>query len=261
MADIRNRDFNSAQDALTQAEHINPKQPTLWYTYAALYGATLQNDKALAAARKEVDLHPGQPDMYRWLAQLQTYYKRTDEAISTLQELVKISPSDPAGVGQLTSLLIAARRYDEALSTAQNALKVLPDDVDFRIDRIDALVRSGRKDEGAQAAKDMPVASMNADQLNSVAWPLAETETALSLAVDYAQRSVAIDEAMLSEVRLNALDDEQLHRTGLLGAEWDTLGWALFLSGNSDKAEKYLIAAWKLGQQGVIADHLGQLLR
>ncbi len=68
-----------------------------------------------------------------------------------------------------------------------------------------------------------------------------------------------MDEATLTSVSLPTLDQKQLDRTEQLGAEWDTLGWALFLSGDSDKAEQYLMAAWKLGQHAVIADHLGQL--
>jgi tetratricopeptide (TPR) repeat protein len=256
---IRSRDFNSARDELTQAEHINPNQIGLWATYAGLYAETSQPDKALESAKKEIDLHPGQPDLYRWLAQLQAAYKHNDDAIVSWQGLVKISPADHQGVGQLSDLLVSAGRFDEALKVMQGALAVSPDDIDIRIQNVEILVRADKKPEGSKAAEGLPVALLNADQLNSVAWPLAEARTDLTLAVDYAQRSVTIDEATLSHVGLSTLDQKQLDRTELLGAEWDTLGWALFLSEDFDKAEKYLLASWTLGQHGVIADHLGQL--
>src|SRR4029077_7747908 len=40
---------------------------------------------------------------------------------------------------------------------------------------------------------------------------------------------------------------------------WDTLGWVYFSEGNLDKAEKYVSAAWGLGQHGEVGDHLGQI--
>jgi Tetratricopeptide repeat len=44
-----------------------------------------------------------------------------------------------------------------------------------------------------------------------------------------------------------------------LVAYWDTLGWVHFSEGNFDKAEKYVAAAWTLGQHGEVGDHLGQI--
>ncbi len=40
---------------------------------------------------------------------------------------------------------------------------------------------------------------------------------------------------------------------------WDTLGWVYFQMGDLPKAEKYLDAAWKLGQSGEVADHLARV--
>ena len=42
-------------------------------------------------------------------------------------------------------------------------------------------------------------------------------------------------------------------------AYWDTLGWVYYAEGNLDKAEKYVAAAWALGQHGEVGDHLGQI--
>ena len=44
-----------------------------------------------------------------------------------------------------------------------------------------------------------------------------------------------------------------------LASYWDTLGWVQFQQGSLDQAEKYLLAAWNLGQRATSADHLGQL--
>jgi tetratricopeptide (TPR) repeat protein len=44
-----------------------------------------------------------------------------------------------------------------------------------------------------------------------------------------------------------------------LASYWDTLGWVKYKRGDIDSAEKYIQAAWKLSQNGEVADHLGQI--
>ena len=42
-------------------------------------------------------------------------------------------------------------------------------------------------------------------------------------------------------------------------AYWDTLGWVYFARGDLAKAEKYVSAAWLLGEHGEVGDHLAQI--
>ena len=44
-----------------------------------------------------------------------------------------------------------------------------------------------------------------------------------------------------------------------LAAAWDTLGWVYFQSGDLPKAQKYIEASWLLSENGIVADHLGQI--
>jgi tetratricopeptide (TPR) repeat protein len=44
-----------------------------------------------------------------------------------------------------------------------------------------------------------------------------------------------------------------------LASYWDTLGWVKFKRGDVEGAEKYIQAAWRLSQNGEVADHLGQI--
>ena len=43
-----------------------------------------------------------------------------------------------------------------------------------------------------------------------------------------------------------------------LVAAWDTLGWVHFRRGSLEKAEKFIAAAWLVGQHGEEGDHLAQ---
>ncbi|MFY9949403.1 MAG: hypothetical protein WAK27_11935, partial [Candidatus Sulfotelmatobacter sp.] len=58
---------------------------------------------------------------------------------------------------------------------------------------------------------------------------------------------------------LDRLTQQDLPLVPSLIAYWDTLGWVYFSKGNLDMAEKYVAAAWGLGQHGEVGDHLGQI--
>jgi tetratricopeptide (TPR) repeat protein len=60
-------------------------------------------------------------------------------------------------------------------------------------------------------------------------------------------------------VQLSDLKIQQLGSVTFLSMCWDTLGWVHYQKNNLPQAEKYLLAAWNLGQRAPEADHLGQL--
>jgi predicted Zn-dependent protease len=144
-AALDKKDFSAAQDALAQAERLNPKQRYLWEAYSRLYGSTSQIDKALDAARREVENYPGDPDLYRWLAKTQTYYHHQDDALSTWRELLKVAPRDREALQQIARDLMSDKRFDEAADAAQASLKAFPDDAEMKSLLSDALLKTGRK--------------------------------------------------------------------------------------------------------------------
>jgi tetratricopeptide (TPR) repeat protein len=94
---------------------------------------------------------------------------------------------------------------------------------------------------------------------NSVAYELTEADQHLPLALEYAKRAVTEEGAASRKADLSQLKMQDLLSANSLAADWDTLGWVYFKMGNLDQAEKYLNAAWMLGQDADEADHLGKL--
>ncbi|MGH9523234.1 MAG: hypothetical protein ACRD3E_11965, partial [Terriglobales bacterium] len=70
---------------------------------------------------------------------------------------------------------------------------------------------------------------------------------------------VAATAAMLRNMSGDRADLQQQALVVSLGAYWDTLGWVYFQRGDLDRAEKYINAAWMLGQHGEVGDHLAQI--
>jgi len=95
--------------------------------------------------------------------------------------------------------------------------------------------------------------------LNAVAYELADANVKLPEALDYAQKAVSAEEEASQKIRLSDVTLDDFHSVSRMASYWDTLGWVHFRLGHPDDAEQYLHAAWTLSQNGVTADHLGQL--
>src|SRR5258707_12122433 len=94
---------------------------------------------------------------------------------------------------------------------------------------------------------------------NNIAYQLSLKKSHLDRAQQYAESAVSATTAALRNVTLDRLTPQELPLVPSLVAYWDTLGWVYFTEGNLDKAEKYVAAAWGLGQHGEVGDHLGQI--
>ncbi len=257
---LQSKDFNSARDALAKAERLNPKQPNLWWTYAGLYLQTNQTDKAFESLRKEVQIHPDSVGAYRALAQMLVQFGRRKEAIDALHSLLKLVPGDANIVLTLAQLLASTQRYSEIPDLLKQPLEQTPDNPQLQLQLADALLHTGRQQEASAAIQK--VAGSNASDgniLNDTAYLLADSNTDLTLAKQYAEKSVSLLESNSKQVTLSNVGDEDLGKAMQIAAAWDTLGWVYFQLGDHQKAETYLSAAWRFTQRGVVGDHLGQL--
>ena len=93
--------------------------------------------------------------------------------------------------------------------------------------------------------------------LNNVAYILAEHDLSLGLAQEYAEKAVAeLDEQAQIAV---AHRDAAFRATYGLSLAWDTLGWIFFKQGDVARAEGLVRPAWFLGEDGIVAEHLGEI--
>ncbi|HSU58261.1 MAG TPA: DUF3857 domain-containing protein [Bryobacteraceae bacterium] len=250
------QDYNAARDYLARAEHLNPRQSGLWLGYGSLYFVTNEPEKAYEALRKEIQFHPDNIAAYRVLAQGQDFHHKRDEAIETLRTLLKVVPDDLQGIASLSALLIATRHYGEVPNLIQPVLAKGDNDFLHGL-LVEALLRSGRKDEGLAAAQKY-VKGGDGMKLNDAAYYLADTNTELPLAQQYAESAVSKLEEQAEKLTLSSISDADLAIVNSLAAAWDTLGWVYFRSGDLAKAEKYLGASWRLSQGGAAGLHLGE---
>ena len=256
---IQRRDLNAAREALDQAERLNPEQKALWSVRSYLFGIQGQFDQAIRAAQKELELRPGDQPTYEYLAALQRQAGRNDDEIETRKKLVKLAPENVTATLELASALGQKKEYREAIPPLETALKATPDDSRLQGALLEALLRDGRRDDGLKMLARMREHTLDANQLNSVAWTLADTNTESALAKELAEKAILEYETQSKDITLSNVGSDHFRLVGALGATWDTLGWAYFRNGDVSKAERYIEAAWLLLQHAAAADHLGQI--
>jgi tetratricopeptide (TPR) repeat protein len=93
--------------------------------------------------------------------------------------------------------------------------------------------------------------------LNNVAYALAENKIGLDLARQYGEKALKIlEERSIEDVNAPESGARVTYQLSLL---WDTLGWAYFQSGDASRSESFVRAAWLLGQEPVVGEHLGEI--
>jgi len=135
------------------------------------------------------------------------------------------------------------RRYSEAAKALRQASELAPEDVPILFQLGAMLERQQRQDDAETIfRKALALRPDSAPVLNYLGYM-------------NANRGVRLEEALSLIEKAVELDPES-------GAYLDSLGWAHFRLGRVDLAEKYLRkAATKIGNNAVVLDHLGDVLK
>ncbi len=254
----RRHDTSAALDDLKRAERLNPTQRGLWATYGALYLSTNEPEKGMAALRKEIELHPDDSFAYGALAQAQNrVLHQPNEAIETLKSGLKVAPDDAKLATFLAHLLVQQKRYEDATAILKPIVEK-DKDPSLQTALAEALLRGGHREEG-EAVLAERIKNGDALAFNDAAYYLADTNTDLPLAHEYAEKAVSQLEEKSSKLALPDPKEADFTLMRSLSAAWDTLGWVEFRKGDFKTAETYVGGAWDLSQRGVVGDHLGQI--
>jgi tetratricopeptide (TPR) repeat protein len=183
---------------------------------------------------------------------------RSQEAVGAWHEVLKIAPQDWEANTELGSLLLDQKKDDLALPYYEAALAASPSSAaETRLGI--AYLRAGQSEKGLGILDKVVAADPRPENLNNIAYEIAESNGDLRKALGYAQQAVSKQEKESVDISLATLTTDDLRCTEKLSMFWDTLGWVHFRLGHLDQAESYLNAAWLLSQQGMVADHLGQV--
>ena len=165
-----------------------------------------------------------------------------DEALADIREIRKNNPDQDENFRLLEINLLLDRDHDErALQAANEALESFPGNVRIRYARV-MLLDSMDKPEQAEADLRTIIEEQpdNAVALNALGYILTTRTDRLDEARDYIERALAIDP----------------ENPAIL----DSMGWVLYLQGNTDESLSYLSRAWEAYADPEVAAHYGEAL-
>jgi tetratricopeptide (TPR) repeat protein len=248
-----------AVQLLKRASDVDPKNKYVWYLLADAYLALRQNDDAVAALHKQIELNPYDEFAYNALGRAYWQQRKYDDAVVAFRKQIEINPLDKYAHAGLGAMYSEWHKYTEAVPELEKAVSLTPEIPELQVSLGDAYLNLG-EDEKAIATFDHAV-ELSATPLvwNNIAYQLSLKKTHLDRAQQYAESAVAATTAALRNVSLDRLTPQDLPLVPALIAYWDTLGWVYYSEGNLDQAEKYVSAAWELGQHGEVGDHLAQI--
>ena len=244
---------------LKKATEVEPKNKYAWNILGAAYLGMRQNDNAVAALNRQIEINPYDEYAYNALGHAYWQERKYDEAVVAFNKQIEINPLDKSAHAGLGAMYSEWHKYAEAAPELEKAASLVPDNPELQVSLGDAYLNLGQDDK-ALATFDHAV-EISATPLvwNNIAYQLSLKKTHLDRAQQYAESAVSATTAALRNLTLDRLTPQELPLVPSLIAYWDTLGWVYFTEGNLDKAEKYVAAAWGLGQHGEVGDHLGQI--
>jgi len=179
------------------------------------------------------------------------------DAIPQLENALEADPDNDAILIRLSSLYCASGRASDAVVLLKKAIDAHPGvpehlhlalgNAYLRIPDVEKAVSEFKQGLGEDAEPN---------ELNNVAYQLAEANGHLPEALDYSSRAVKALSEKTMDVSPEDADPSDYSLMLQLAANWDTLGWVKFRAGDFPGAEKYLQAAWELVQSAVVGEHL-----
>ncbi len=251
--------YKLAIDLFKRVVDADPKHKTAWMDLGRAYMLERQTDDAIAAFKKQADLNPYDEYAYGALGWAYTTARKYDDAAAAFNKVLEINPLSQYAHAALGSMYAEAHQYDKAAPELEKAVSLKSNDAALQISLGDAYLNLGQDDKALAAFDRATQIAATPEVWNNIAYQLSLKKAHLDRAQQYAESAVTAVANSLRNLSLDHLSDRDLGMVSSLDANWDTLGWVYFARGDLDKAEKYVNAAWMLGEHGEVGDHLAQI--
>src|SRR5262245_113194 len=256
---LKSGDYEHAIALLKQVVEREPKHRTAWNYLGNAYLRLRQLPAAIDAYHKQVDINPYDAYAYNNLGLAYVASEQYTEAEAAYRKQIEINPLDKAAHGNLGRMFVLRRDLEKAAPELEKATALSPDDASLQVQLGKAYLKVNRKDDAIAAFGRAVELAPDPGTWNNVAYELALGGTDLPRARQYAESAVAATAAASRNLDVDKADARSLALVRSLGSYWDTLGWVFFAEGDLARAEKYVVAAWKLDQNAEVGDHAGQI--
>ena len=252
--------YTTAIDLFKRVVAADPQHKTAWMDLGRTYMLVRKTDDAIAAFKKQAELNPYDEYAYGALGWAYTTARKYDDAATAFNKAIEIDPLSEYAHAALGGMYAEAHEYDKAVPELEKAVSLKSDDAGLQISLGDAYLNLGQDDKALAAFDRATEISATPEVWNNIAYQLSLKKSHLDRAQQYAESAVTAIATSLRNLSVDQLSDRDLGLVTALDADWDTLGWVYFARGDLEKAQKYVNAAWVLGEDGEVGDHLAQIL-
>jgi tetratricopeptide (TPR) repeat protein len=256
---LKNRNYDEAIRLFERVQKADPNHKDIWKYLGGSYMATNQSQKAAEAFQKQIAANPYDESAYSELGQAYQQQQKYDDAIAQFKKQIEINPLDAGAHASLGVLYISLKRFGEAVPELEKAVSIQSNNPLLLASLGQAYLGDGQTQKGMASFDKAITMAPSPLVWNDVAYALAEQNTELKRAENYADAAISALETQLRDVSLASLRFPDLANTQMLFNVWDTKGWVLFKSGELDKAEAYILPAWQGTENGAVAEHLGDI--
>jgi cytochrome c-type biogenesis protein CcmH/NrfG len=256
---MANHDAQSAESSLYRAVSADPKFTRAWVLLGGMLLMQKQVDAGVDAFNKAIASDPTQAAIPKALDWSLMAASKFEDAVPVWQDYVKAHPDDLDGTANLATCLMQLKRYSEAAAAYEGALKRNGNRADLQASLGSAYLLAGERDKAVETFSKLTELDPQGNTFNDTAYQMANADLKLPLALDFAKKAARTAEEESQKITLSDLKLDDLKGIQKLAAYWDTLGWVNDKMSNLQDAQNYLLAAWKLTQDGVAASHLCQV--
>ena len=256
---LNNRNYDEAVRLFERVQQADPARKDIWKYLGRSYMSTNQPQKAAEAFQKQIAANPYDESAYSELGQAYVQQQKYDEAIAQFKKQIEINPLDVVAHANLGVLYISLKRFGEAVPELEKAVSIQSSNPLLQSSLGQAYLGDGQTQKGMASLDKAITLAPTPLVWNNVSYALAEQNTELKRAANYADTAISALETQLRDVSLDSLRFADLANAQMLFNVWDTKGWVLFKSGDVDGAEAYILPAWQATENGSVAEHLGDI--
>jgi tetratricopeptide (TPR) repeat protein len=253
------KDFSLARDLLLKATLKNPNHKWAWNNLGRAYASLGSPEEAVKAYKKQIEIDPNDEYAYKNLGWTYSGMRRYDDAAAAYRKHLEINPGDKDVYGYLGWTLGEMEKWGEAAQAYEKSAALNPDQPYSYTQWARALMKSGKTDDARKQLDRALELDSGPVTLNNVAWERADAGVDLDQAEEEAKSAVDKTASDLGGPLSLDIPADYSRRLSALGAYLDTLGWVLFQKGNLDEADPYLLSAYQLQSNSLVAEHVARL--
>jgi tetratricopeptide (TPR) repeat protein len=257
---LQSGNYDAAISLFLRVVEKEPRHKLAWNNLGLAYLASRKYDEAIGAFRKQIEVNPFDERAYNNLGRAFWQQRKYDEAEAAFRKQLEVNPLDRMAQSSLAHMLRENRKHAEAVEEFEKAIAMANDDPSLLVGLGQSLLQVGEADRAMEAFDRAVELAPVPPVWNNIAYELSLKKTHLDRAQEYAESAVSATSAALRNVSLSRITIRETSLVQSIAAYWDTLGWVYFQLDDLERAERFVRAAWVLGQHAEVGDHLGQIM-